>query len=95
MSNYHRAGHRASETVTPIANWGDTRGNGFYEVGRGDTGADRAIGKTKVAQDHVKSYKLPEKVVHVNVSKASPDVQKAIKGNKKIGKDTYLYQKKK
>lgn len=82
MSNYHRNSHRMSE----IADWGGparTFGSNLNEV---------QSREPDIKVKDLSSKANPEKVVHVNVSKAAPDVQKAIKKtSKKTGKDTYTY----
>ena len=95
MSNYHRATHRTKESYPKIVNHGSgtrSMGSNLEEIPRGANSTEKALEKTKVSQDKFKAnQELPKKVVHVNVSKASPDIQKTLKKLKKTGKDTYTY----
>lgn len=98
MSNYHRATHRVKDNYPAIVNHASaTRNMDLEEIPRGTSSTEKALVKSKVGQAQIKSnQQMPKKTVNVNVSKASPDVQGAIKRtSKKTGKDTYEYKPKK
>lgn len=101
MSNYHRSTHRFKESTPKIINWSDSTHNSFGrnldEVSGKPNKVEQSLSKTKVAQQKfADNAKMPSKVVHVNVSKATPETQKIVKGkSKKTGKDTYEYKPKK
>lgn len=95
MSRYHKATHRANEYPS-IVNWNDAHHTrDITEVDRKSNSTEKALANSKTTKDYWKTKNEgPKKVVHVNVSKASPDIQKTVKKLKKTGKDTYVYKKK-
>jgi hypothetical protein len=97
MSNYHRSTHRVKESTPTIVNWNDSYHNSFGrnldEVGSKPNKIETALAKTRVAQKtFAENAKGPNKITHVNVSKATPETQKIVKGrSKKTGNDIYTY----